>query len=141
MSTSFFGGAFFNGEFFDSGSGPTPPPEVIKTGGKGDNEKGKKKVIFKPTGLTYSDKPKKHTEETEVRKSIDERIAESEELLAAIKQVSEEATRTEAVQYKPIEKMALSEIDAEIRDLMKKANRKREDEELIMILMAISQVS
>lgn len=32
MATSFFGGAFFAGEFFN-GSGPTPPPAVQPSGG------------------------------------------------------------------------------------------------------------
>ncbi len=142
MSTSFFGGAFFDGEFFHSGGDSPPLTVTTKTGGKGDNEKGKKKSIFKPTGITYNDAPKKkQIADAEVRKSIDERIAETEEMLAAIKKISAEAERTEAVKYQPIEKMSLSAIDAEIHALMKKANRKREDEELIMILMAISQVS
>ena len=135
MATSFFGGGFFGGEFYDSGSGPPPTPEPeLPLGGKGDNDK-RRKTIFKPTGIEdRKPKPVIH----EGRKTVDERVEETRDIAAAVREVAQKEFAKADVYQPPIETMTLAEIDAEIGLLMRKAYRSREDEEIIMLLMLVA---
>lgn len=135
MATSFFGGAFFNGEFFNSG-GPTPEPTLVQ-GGKGDNEKRKKKTIYKPTGLTEQKAAPKFVEG---RKTVEKRLEETRDIAEVVREVAAVEFQNAAAYQKPIEAMTLSEIDVEIGALMRKKYRDRDDEEMLMLLMLVAQV-
>lgn len=136
MATSFFGGAFFNGELFNDGGTPPVVEPTLPLGGKGDNEK-RRKEIFKPTGLAEK---KAEPKLVEGRKTIEERLEETKDIAEAVREVaSQEFAKADKYQ-KPIETMTLAEIDAEIGALMRLKYRNRDDEEMLMMLMLVSQV-
>lgn len=109
----FFGGTFFGGGFFQNL--PTGQvAEVVRTGGKGDNDR--KRRIYKPTGLP-----------PEGRKTVEQRVQETRE-------VHREVLKLKAPP-KQIQEMSLAEIDAEIGSRLREQLRK-EDEEIILMLLA-----
>ena len=108
------------------GDSPSPEPTVVKTGGKGDNDKRRHRSIFKPTGL----------EERSARKTIDERIAETIEIAEEIRnQVEPESPQI--AEFRPTETMSPQEIDFEIGVLLRKKMR-TEEEEMLLLLLAMA---
>lgn len=115
---------------------PVVPTEEYTHGGKDDKRRGKKNLIFKPTGIEER-KPKPVVKEG--RKTVEERVEETRDIAAAVREVAQQEF-AKADQYQPpIETMTLAEIDAEIGLLMRKAYRSREDEELLVLLMLVAQ--
>lgn len=117
-------GPFFDGKFFDGGFfGETEvvveadAPEVPKTGGKGDNSSRRR--IFKPTGLPPY---------REVRKPVEDRIAETHVIAREVAEQYEE---------QPIAQMALVDIEAEIGELLRKKLRTEDEEIMLLLLMAV----
>ena len=100
------------------GTPPTPTPDVVKTGGKGDNKR--RRLIVKPTGLL----------DRKATPTIKERLEDSAELHAeALEKYSEPQ------ELPPIETMSQAEIDFEIGVLLRKAIKTEEDEILLLMLM------
>ena len=115
---------------------PVVPTEEYRHGGKDDKRRGKKNLIFKPTGIEdRKPKPVIH----EGRKTVDERVEETRDIAAAVREVAQKEFAKAGVYQPPIETMTLAEIDAEIGLLMRKAYRSREDEEILMLLMLVAQ--
>lgn len=110
--------------------------EDVLIGGKGDNQK-RGKSIFKPTGL---EDRRPSVKITEGRKTVEERIEETRGIAEVVREVAAAEFFREAEDYKPIEIMTLSEIDAEIGALMRKKYRDMDDEEMLMLLMLVAQV-
>jgi hypothetical protein len=110
----FFHGPFFAGGFFDELELVT----TTSTGGKGDNS-AKRKSIFKPTGLPP------------YRKTVEERVEESEEVAAEV------VLEALVAKPPPIETMSLMDIEAEIGELLRKKIR-TEDEELLLLVLAVA---
>jgi len=115
MATSFFGGAFFDGEFFGAGSAT-----VTKTGTGGIDSP----TIFKPTGL--------------LDRKINRRVQETHEIAQEVIQEAKERYEEPTTFHKPIRQMSLLEIDFEIGYLLRKTVRTEEDDLLLLILMAAS---
>lgn len=115
---------------------PVVEEEEYRHGGKDDKRRGKKNLIFKPTGIEdRKPKPVVH----EGRKTVEERVEETRDIAAAVREVAQQEF-ARADQYQPtIETMTLAEIDAEIGLLMRKVYRSREDEEILMLLMLVAQ--
>ena len=110
--------------------------EEARTGGKDDKRRGKKNLIFKPTGIQdRKQKPIAH----EGRKTVDERVEETRDIAAAVREVAQQEFAKVDQYQPPIETMTLAEIDAEIGLLMRKAYRSREDEEILVLLMLVAQ--
>lgn len=124
MATSFFGGSFFDGEFFNQGTDTRPRPDD-GPGRKTLTAKGRS--IYKPTGLLDRPIPK-------VRKSVDERVAESEQLAREVAQEILEVPKAPP----PISEMTMAEVESEIGLLLRKKVRTEEDELILLLLMAAS---
>ncbi len=95
-------------------------------GGKGDNGPDVRRIL-KPTGLGGFKKKKGPTPTPE------ERVAETEEIY---REVSEESAAEFIGEYKPIERMSMAEVEAEIGMLLRKTLRTEQDDILLLILMA-----
>ena len=123
--TAFFTDAFSVNAFDFGGASPT--------GGKGDNEKGKKR-IFRPTGL--ADRPKKPLSR------VDERAEDSSQIQAEIAQrlAREFGEDTIRLRPRPVVAMSPEEIDLEIGVLLRKKLRTDEDEIVLLLLMAAAAV-
>ena len=134
LDTAFMGTPFIGVECVTEE--PVVPTEEYRHGGKDDKRRGKKNLIFKPTGIQdRKQKPVAH----EGRKTVDERVEETLDIAAAVREVAQQEF-AKADQYQPpIETMTLAEIDAEIGLLMRKAYRSREDEEILVLLMLVAQ--
>jgi hypothetical protein len=108
----FFGGEFFDGGFFQP---LEEQQEVAYKGGRGDNDKKKRRSIYKPTGLLDG------------RKTVEQRV-----------QVTREIHR-EVLKLPPkplaVVEMSLSQIDAEIGERLR-ASLRNEEEEILMLLAA-----
>lgn len=124
-SQVFFGGVYFT-------DGGTPVVEVVKTGTGGiDPKKGR----FPPV------KPTLHLPKKQTR--VEQRIDESREIQAEIagrlaREFSEETAQIP--EFRPIQTMSMSEVEAEIGFLLRKKIRTEEDEVLLLLLM-VSVVS
>lgn len=134
LDTAFRGTPFIGGECVTEE--PVVPTEEYRHGGKDDKRRGKKNLIFKPTGIEdRKPKPVIH----EGRKTVDDRVEETRDIAAAVREVAQKEFAKADVYQPPIETMTLAEIDAEIGLLMRKAYRSREDEEILMLLMLVAQ--
>lgn len=111
----FFHGTFFAGGFFDE-------LVLFTSGGKGDNSQKKRKSIYKPTGLPP------------YRETVERRVQETHEIA---KEVAREA-RAVLHLPKPVERMSLAELDAEIGVLLHKKLRTEDEEIVLMLLVAVA---
>ena len=108
----FFGGNFFDGGFFGESLGALETP---KTGGKGDNDRKRRRSIYKPTGLPP------------YRNPVEQRVAETHEIAKEVVRAYQD------VPVVPVARMSLAEVQ-EIGTLI----RKQDDEEIVLLLMAAS---
>jgi hypothetical protein len=111
----FFGGEFFDGGFYQPLEELVEEVEVVKTGGKGDNDK-KRRNIFKPTGLP-----------PEGRKTVEQRVQATREIHREVLKLSPKPL--------PVVEMSLAQIDAEIGERLR-ASLRNEEEEILMLLAA-----
>ena len=126
--TSFFGGSFYCGNFFDD-SAPTPPEDAVKTGGGGlDPGEGlKRRRIVKPTGILHL--PKKKNGNAQVEARLQEAKAEQAEIAARL---AREFTDENTV----IREMTVAEVSAEIAILLRKKLRTEDEEAMLLLMMA-----
>ena len=101
-------------------------------GGGGDNER--RRTTFKPTGLL--DRPRIQPTE-----QIESRLAEQRETTKEIEariagEIAGELRAEREAAPPPIERMSLTEIDAEIGVLLRQKMRSQEDETVMLLLMA-----
>lgn len=111
----FFGGEFFDGGFYQPLDEQAAVVEVVKTGGKGDNDK-KRRNIFKPTGLP-----------PEGRKTVEQRVQATREIHREVLRVPPKPL--------PVAEMSLAQIDAEIGERLR-VSLQNEEEEILMLLAA-----
>ena len=121
MATAFQSDTFQNNAFqIEGGQAP------VVTGGKGDNERR----IYKPTGLL----------ERNERKSVEDRVEDSRQIQAEVAGQLARELRGEIEAFeafaKPVVRMSISEIDAEIGSLLRKRIRTEEDEIILLLLIA-----
>jgi hypothetical protein len=123
LSGNFFDGPYFEGGFF--GANSAPAVEEVVRGGKGDNEKRRRRLnVFKPTGLPVtSRKPQ----------DVDQRVADTRDIAAEIER---EAGARESLHLEPVTQMSLADIDREIKALMQVQMRTQEEEAMLLILLA-----
>lgn len=134
MFGQYFGSGYFGDGYFGPSSG-VAAVAAVKTG-TGGIDPGRRKTIFKPTGLV--DRPRK-----EARKSVADRIEESRELHTE----AQREARSEFVDeveipglLPPISAMSIAQIDAEIGEWLRKdfgSKRQVEQDEALLILMAM----
>jgi hypothetical protein len=115
---------------------PIVVEETVKTGGKDDKRRGKKRIIFKPTGLEER-RAKPVIEEG--RKTVEQRVEETRYIDEAIREVADREFAKLDEYQPPIKTMSLAEIDAEIGLLLRKMYRSRDEEELLLLLMLAAQ--
>lgn len=120
VGTFFFGGAFFDGGFFS---------QQGKTGTGGIDPK---RNIVKPTGLLHLPKKKKE------QKAVDRRVEETRKIHREV--IAEAAHIGEPAQFKAIRKMSMAEIEAEIGELLRKTQRTRDEEDMLVFLMIAASV-
>lgn len=114
-SGPFFGGPFFGGGFFgESQVEPQEEEAPTKTGGKGDNDRKKRKSIYKPTGLLE-------------RKTVEERVEATREIHREVLKLPPKPL--------PVAEMSLAQIEAEIGERLRVSLR-TEEEEILMLLAA-----
>lgn len=139
MATSFFGGAFFDGEFFNEGVVETEvPTERTSTPGGIDPGEGiGRRRIVKPTGieprrktLTLPKKSPTPTERIEDARALQAEVAAT----LATEFAADNAARSRGIVV-PIVSMPLAQIEAEIAMLLRKKLRTEEDEIMLMVLM------
>lgn len=131
MATSFFGGSFFDGEFFSPSTGGK-----IGVGGIDPGEGLKRRYPpVKPTGILHLPKKGKLPSPIEARigEAHDDRLEIAERLA---REFGEETARIP--EFKPIAQMTMAEVEQEIGTLLRKKLRTEEDEILLLMLMAAS---
>ena len=122
MAGPFFGGGFFGGGFFGAISG-----EATVTGGKGDNA-GRRRTIFKPTGLVE-------------RRAPDVRVEQAAEVHAEVIQEARslfiDEPQSSPIVQPPVAQppVQMTRAEVEIAYLLYKKQRTKEDEILLLLLM------
>ncbi len=122
-------------QFTDAGGTPPIPPVVdTPTGGKGDNEKGKRGT-FKPLN-DLRRKPK----QPEGRKSVEQRVDDTANIVAELL-AERETLETTAIQeaFKRAELALRGRVDLEI-DAGVFAREQQEEDELIMLILIAASV-
>lgn len=114
---------------------PTPVPDEVQTGGKGDN--GVRRTTFKPTGLL--DRPKKPQTATEQRIEDSRAIAAEVAAKLASEFGSETAEILAAQQARDVAELSAQQVALEIGFLLRKKLRTEEDELLLLLLLAASE--
>lgn len=134
---NFFGGEFFGGGFF----GVNPSADTVKTGTGGiDPGEGHRRVPFKPTGIV--DRPKIRLKEG--RKEVSDRVDESRQIEAEIAgklarefgEENEAVTALEDQRQLMLAEMSQAQIDFEIGVLLRKKIKSREDELMLILMLA-----
>ena len=130
---SIFNASIFNNTIFNTGEAGAVVEEVVKTGTGGIDQDKRRYPPVKPTGILHLPKKGKLPEPVEKRivEAFDDR-AEIAERLA--KEFGEETAQIP--EFKPIVQMTMAEVEAEIGVLLRKELRTREEEALLIILMA-----
>lgn len=106
----FFGGEFFDGGFYKS----LEEQEVVHRGGRGDNDRKKRKSIYKPTGLPPIG-----------RKTVEELVQATREIHREVLKLPQKAL--------PVAEMSLAQIETEIGERLRAS---MEEEEILLLLAA-----
>jgi len=117
LNGSLFNGKLFSGALFSALDNEVVESEVAYHGGKGDNP-----VAYKPTGILH----RKNKTVIEERLEIQQEVAQ--EASSQLSRIFDQDTQ--------VIEMSLVEIDREIKYLMQKEFRSREEESLLVILIA-----
>ena len=129
-----FNRGIFNVGIFNTGDeGEAAPEVVVKTGTGGIDPAKRRYPPVKPTGILHL--PKRGKLPETVEKRIVEAFNDRAEIAENLAREFGEET-AQIPEFKPIVQMTMAEVEAEIGVLLRKELRTREEEALLIILMA-----